>query len=146
MRYLVTLAFLLFCAAPAVARIGDNTRACEVRYGKPVRISDEGDLATYKRGRLSVVVHFTGGVADMVSFRKLPRAGSPETHEPAKPFEAEEVQSLLTDNSGGRAWIEAASGGERTRIWSVEDGALFARWDLATDSLTIYTQAFAGAD
>ncbi len=142
MRGIFAVLILVIVPVSAFARIGDTMGACEQRYGHPVRVSDTGSLATYRVHRLSVVVHFSGGVADMLSFRRLPVAGSPVSHAPAKPFTGDEVEELLASSADGRTWIPESTT-ESASVWWAEDGSLRARWDRSTHNVTIYTQEFA---
>jgi hypothetical protein len=142
MRAVWVAALLLLLSETAAARIGETPRVCEQRYGRPVRVSDTGSLVTYRIRRLSVVAHFAGGLADMLSFRKLPAAGGPATHVPAKAFTDAEIQELVETSASGGVWILVSATVEAT-TWRVEDGSLHARWDRRSDSLTVYTQGFA---
>jgi hypothetical protein len=138
MRVRTLVVVFALVGSVAFARIGDSTRACERRYGSPVRASDTGSLVTYRSGRLSIVVHFSGGVADMVSYHKLPSGQG----DPAPPFGREEVTELLDQNSGGGSWLDASSTTDAT-VWRTEDGTLRAVLDLTTNHLMVFTEVFA---
>jgi hypothetical protein len=89
---------------------------------------------------LSIVVHFTGGTADMLSYHKLPL----RIEEPPPPFTDAEVRRLLEENGGERVW-ETGAVTATTAAWRTEDGALRAFLDRATTHLIIYTAPFAEA-
>jgi hypothetical protein len=140
MRLRVLVILLALVSSIASARVGESGRRCEQRYGAPVRTSDNGSLVTYKSHGLSIVVHFTGGTADMLSFHKLPLG----IEEPPPPFTDAEVRKLLEENGGERLWETGAATTSST-AWRTEDGALRAILDVATAHLIIYTATFAEA-
>jgi hypothetical protein len=134
------VALLGLVCALASGRVGESRRACDVRYGEPLRVSDNGSLVTYKSHGQSVVIHFAAGVADMVSHSKLP----PMAGESAVPFTDAQAEVILKGNGATRVWVR-----EKDRpygaAWRTEDGVLYAVLDRAGTHLMVYTPAFAAA-
>jgi hypothetical protein len=137
MRARILVVIFALVGSAVFARIGDTSRVCERRYGSPVRMNETGTLVTYKSGRLSIVIHFSGGVADMVSYHRLP----PNADESAVPFAKAEIADLLEANGGGQTWAEAAATPDAT-VWRTEGGGLRAIFDVATNHLMVFTEAF----
>jgi hypothetical protein len=139
LRGRVVVVFGLVCAL-ASARVGETRRACDVRYGEPLRVSDSGSLVTYKSRGQSVVIHFAAGVADMVSHTKLPAIAG----ESPVPFNNAQLEDILKNNGGIRVWVrekERPSGA----AWRTEDGVLHAALNRAGTQIMVYTPAFAAA-
>jgi len=133
------LAFLLPLVCPvAQARIGESRRVCDRRYGEPVRVPEGAAMAVYRSRGVSIVVHFDAGLADMLSFHKLPSSDGT----PASPFTEREISDLLAANGGERVWVAAAGTPER-KEWRTEDGELGALLLRSTGYLVVYTSAFA---
>lgn len=127
---------LLLACSVAWARVGESRARCDARYGAPVRVSDDGSLVTYRYGAQSVAVHFSRGVADMVSHSKLPSVAG----ESAFPFSDAQIVAILKANGGERSWLPqgSAAGG----AWRTSDGSLYAVYYPSLNRILVYTQAF----
>jgi hypothetical protein len=136
-RYGLLLLSLGLVSSLAFARVGEPRGLCDARYGQPVKVSDDGTLVMYKSNGRSVVVHFLGGCADMVSHSKLPSVAG----ESPLPFSDAQVVAILKANGGERSWVAEAT--ETGTAWHTTDGALRAIHFRSLNRVMVYTRALA---
>lgn len=101
-RLLTAAAASLLAAGPAEARIGETFEECTARYGRHVRISNDGLVHVFESGRFRIFVEFNGGKADEVIYKKIP----PDKDYVGAPLQlsTNEIHTLLKNNFGGTPW------------------------------------------
>lgn len=103
-RRILPVAALALAFFPALlqARIGESFDQCTARYGRHVRLSDDGQVHVFEAGKFRIFIEFTGDKADEVIYRKIP----PGRDYVGKPLQLStgEIHSLLRNNFGGKEW------------------------------------------
>jgi hypothetical protein len=122
MKIAMLASLLLLClTAAAQARLGESISQLVSRYGPPVSTAEQkpgpGKVAavvdTYQKNGFQIVVTRLGDVSAAESFKKLN----------GDAFTSDEVQTLLEDNSAGRAW-QAPQQVNGKQQWLRDDGSI----------------------
>ena len=101
-RLLLMAVVTALVAAPAQARIGETFDQCTERYGRHVRISNDGQVHVFESGRFRIFVEFHDGKADEVIYKKIP----PDKDYVGAPLQlsTSEIHTLLKNNFGEAEW------------------------------------------
>ncbi|GEP46177.1 hypothetical protein [Brevifollis gellanilyticus] len=137
MKALLLLSVLISLASPALARIGETPEQCEARYGKPVKIEEEGQAFRYRKAGFNVTCVFRNGACVHMAFSHVADAQNE-----VAPMSESEITTLLTANGSGKTWVkdEKASSPD-SGVWTCgELKASYAGYGL--NSLHINTKAF----
>ena len=118
MKFVLLASLFLACVtASAQARLGESMPQLVERYGDPLpKDKDKNspdNMATFQRNGFQIDVTLLDGISAVESFKKLN----------GDPFTVEEVQTLLADNSGGRAW-QAPQAVHDEKQWMRDDGSM----------------------
>ena len=136
---LVTATAVTFlAAASATARIGETFEECTARYGRHVRISNDGQVHVFESGRFRLFVEFHDGKADEIVYKRIP----PDKDYVGAPLQLStgEIHALLEKNFGDAPWqtshpdlytIDYAGPGG---AWSASYSTLSGRLTVLTDT------------
>jgi len=130
----------LLAATTAQARIGETFDECTARYGRHVRISNDGVVHVFESGRFRIFVEFHDGQAEEVIYRKIP----PDKDYVGAPVQlsTNEIHTLLKNNFGGAPW-ETTHPDLYTIDYTCPDGAWTASYSTLSGRLTLLTKAAA---
>ena len=100
--WILAAAVVVCAAGDSLARIGETFDECTERYGKHVRISNDGRVYVFESGRFRIFVEFSDGKADELSYKKVP----PDKDYVGAPLQltTNEIHTLLQNNFGGEKW------------------------------------------
>lgn len=122
MKIILLTPFILAVAMVAAqARIGEDASQLAERYGEPLSKSVQKPgpdkigltVETFQKNGFEVDVTLLDGASVEESFQKMN----------GEPFTSEEIQTLLDDNSEGRAWQAPQSMKGQTE-WMRDDGSM----------------------
>jgi hypothetical protein len=120
---LLTLVFIISVTATAQARLGETADQLVVRYGQPLKETDQNGEGVkipladvvFQKGGFKIEVTITDGVSVEESFKKINGDG----------LNLAEIRTLLNANAQGYGWeAPQASGGQKK--WTRDDGAVAA--------------------
>lgn len=141
MRLAVIAAAAMFLTAGAsFARIGETFEECTARYGRHVRISNDGKVHVFESGRFRLFIELRDGKADAIIYRKIP----PDKDYVGAPlqFSTSEIHTLLKNNFGGAPW-KTTHPDLYTINYEDPDGAWSASYSTLTGRLVLLTKAAA---
>jgi hypothetical protein len=118
MRTLLPLFILAVLTGGAPARLDETYEQCVARYGKPVHTEDSTGFHAFRALPFSVIVHFTEGRVDYISYRKFSDPTNPDSD--AAALSDTEIQGIL-DLYG--AWKKSESADPQTIKWQNSNGA-----------------------
>jgi len=115
----VTILGFIAAAAVASARIGDDEKQIEARYGKAAKeIGEKAGVRQvgYASGAFAVVVDFVNGISRREGFAK------PDT----SMLTSEEIQQILNVSAADNTTWKEAPGKQGDRIWNRSDNKAIA--------------------
>ena len=119
----------------AFAIIGETPEQSDVRYGPPIQKGK--DSRVYKKAFFKITEHFSGGLADRMTYKKE----TPDNKGKLEDISFEEIAILLDNNSNGVEWLdlrkESTSGEEQRANWTCKNLPLQASFDDTKKILTI---------
>jgi hypothetical protein len=136
MRTLLTLFILVIFTSTASARLEEIYEQCVARYGKPVHTEGSTGFNIFRALPFSVIIHFTEGRADFISYRKFSDPTNLESG--AAALSDSEIQGFL-DLYGTWKRSETSASGPQTIEWQNSDGAI-ATYHSEKHKLTITTK------
>jgi hypothetical protein len=118
--FLLASLFLAFVMVSAQARVGEDLPALISRYGQPLPPADQkpaldkngSGRETFQRNGFQIDAVLVNGESAQESFKKIN----------GDAFTTQEVDTLLADNSGGRAWQAPQTDGGQSK-WLRDDGS-----------------------
>lgn len=141
-RRIASITAAVFVLLPALlqARIGESFDECTKRYGRHVRLSDDGKVHVFESGRFRIFIEFNGDSAEEVIYRKIP----PGRDYVGKPVQlaTSEIHSLLKSNFGEGEW-DVAHPDLYTIAYSDPQGGWNASYSTLTGNLILLTRAAA---
>ena len=126
--------FIAMLIVPASARIGETPEQLVVRYGKSKPGKDVTEL-TFEKNGLAIVATLWKGVCHSIRFLPVKPA-----EEAGRQLTRDEIQLLLTVNSGGVEWFE-----NKKNSWISVDAKLSA-FIFSDGALCIVTADFIAHD
>lgn len=130
------VAVVLLTTLSAVARLGETFDECTARYGKHVRISDDGEVYVFESGSFRIFIEFHEGKADLIAYKRL----APTKDYVGKPIQmtTTEIHSLLDKNFGDSPW--KTSHPDLYRVdYICEDKSMTATYSTLTGKLLVLT-------
>ena len=129
---------LVAMGSAAVARIGESFEQCTHRYGKHVRISDDGEVYVFESAGFRVFAEFDDGKVDRIAYKKL----SPTKDYVGPPIQIStpEIHALLEKNFGCEKW-ETSHPDLYTVVYKCPENKMSALYSTLTGRLIILTDA-----
>ncbi|WP_146852450.1 hypothetical protein [Brevifollis gellanilyticus] len=102
MKTLIT--FLLLCASPALARLGETREQCEARYGKAVAGQSDPPASMHEKAGLFIICKYDsaeGGKCRGIVFNRTDPVSRKKD-----PLMKVEIEILLKASSEGGEWVK----------------------------------------
>ena len=128
---LAAIAAVTLTTATLCARIGETEQECAARYGEPTKKLPNNSFL-YQKSDLNIFIIFSNGKADAIAYSKIAKG---------QQLSENEIELLLTSNSGGIPWQKRAVI-SMNREWETEHGELLANYDTVEHLLMIATKDY----
>jgi hypothetical protein len=141
---LIVASVLCLSVLPSSARLHETLQQCIERYGKPLKVSEDGKSVDFLKSDIALAIDFVDGKADNIFFIKITKEGV------TAPLTDEEVSILLQANGGGKEWQKRTDRtlyagqviDKQTSELVTSDGSAFASLDLKKKTLSVHTAAY----
>lgn len=129
------LLFLLLTALPTFARLGETKGQCAGRYGQPVKTLPNRVLVYRHAGLTIFVTYWKDKAAKIVTLKSHEQSGQTITQA--------ELDTILTDNSGGSQWNKSPDSKPDYIIWTRADQKAIARHKPGEKIIVIHDSDYA---
>jgi len=137
-RLALSIVAALLLAVPCFGRIGETFDGCTKRYGKHVRISNDGGVYVFESSGFRIFAEFDDGKVDRIAYKKL--LPTKDYVGPPLQISMSEIHELLNRNFGGGKW-ETLHPDLYTVVYECPDKKMSAVYSTLTGRLIIFTEA-----
>lgn len=138
LRLALTFVAVALFATNSPGRIGENFDECTGRYGKHVRISNDGQVYVFESSGFRIFAEFDDGKVDRIAYKKL--LPTKDYVGPPVQISTSEIHELMARNFGGEEW-ETLHPDLYTMVYNCPGKKMSAIYSTLTGRLIVFTES-----